>query len=670
QRYRFNYDAVGQLRHIRRGTAVMSFTYDAVGNRKRRTDYNGALTTYDYDAFNRLKTINYPDATTVNYTYDKLSRLQTAVNENGAIDFDYNRMNRLTSVTDVFGQVIDYNYDANANRTRLTLNAGVVATYRYDAADRLTKIIDAAVVSTNYSYDVTNKLLSRRLPNGVLTSYQYDGLDRLTRLRDARGATTLADRQYQYNTANQITQIVEPTITRNYAYDLVDRLTSAHYTNPIQPSENYAYDEVGNRTSSALSATYSYQPFNKLTSTASANYSYDANGNLSSKTDAVGTWTYSWDFENRLTQVVRPDGVSVGYKYDALGRRIQRARSAGVSTNFVYDGQDVVKDINSDGSTVDYLNGPGIDNKLRLTDSRLATTGPLYFLQDHLGSTTGLTNSSGGMVERVTYDAYGNSTGTSLTRYDYTGRERDPDTGLLYYRARWYDPQVGRFISEDPIGLSGGINQFAYVSNSPQNATDPSGLHEVDVHYYLTYFLAKQTGCFPNAEARLIADADQATDENPSTMPGPGVTPRQRWQNATFHALHEGAQEGVGSPELWRIALNGSANYVGLGRYLHYLQDTFSHSGYHSSTYGHSSGWHYPDKTKSNPNKAFRMAISTWFALLDYARQKKCKCLRDSADVPWNTVWRFIQASGGPAYREINSHELEIKRRILDVPLR
>ena len=457
QRYRFNYDSIGQLRHIRRGATVMSFTYDAVGNRKHRTDYNGALTSYDYDALNRLKTINYPDATTVNYTYDKLSRLQLASNENGAIDFDYNRMNRLTSVTDVFGQVIDYDYDANANRTKLTLNAGVVATYRYDAADQLTKIIDAAGVSTNYSYDVTNKLLSRRLPNGVLTSYQYDGLDRLTRLRDARGATTISDHQYQYNTANQITQIVEPTITRNYAYDAVDRLTSANYTNPIQPSENYSYDGVGNRTSSALSATYSYQPFNKLTSTGSANYSYDANGNLNSKTDAVGTWTYSWDFENRLTRVVRPDGVSVGYKYDALGRRIQRAPSAGVSTTFVYDGQDVVKDINSDGSTVDYLNGPGIDNKLRLTDSRLANTGPLYFLQDQLGSTTGLTNSNGGIVERVTYDAYGNSTGTSLTRYDYTGRERDPDTGLLYYRARWYDPQVGRFISEDPIGLASGV---------------------------------------------------------------------------------------------------------------------------------------------------------------------------------------------------------------------
>jgi RHS repeat-associated protein len=481
QRYRFNYDAASHLRQVRRGTAVMSFTYDAAGNRKHRTDYNGVLTSYDYDALNRLKTINYPDATTVNYTYDKLSRLQTATNVHGTVDFDYNKMNQLTSVTDVFAEVINYHYDDNGNRTKLLLNGATSATYRYDAGDRLTKIIDPGGVSTNFTYDVTDKLLSRRLPNGVVTTYTHDDLDRLTRLRDAKGAATVADHQYQYDTASQLTRITEPGNTRSYVYDAIDRLTSANYTNPAQPNENYAYDGVGNRTSSHLSANYGYQPFNRLTNSTAVSYSYDANGNLISKTDALGTWIYSWDFENRLIQVLKPDSSSVIYRYDALGRRIQRAPSAGVSTNFVYDGQDVIKDFNSDGSTVDYLNGPGIDNKLRLTDSRVAT-GPLYFLQDQLGSTTALTNSSGGIVERVTYDAYGNSSGSSFTRYDYTGRERDPDTGLLYYRARWYDPEVGRFISEDPAEFAGGLNWYAYVNGNPVNLTDPYGLWETAAH--------------------------------------------------------------------------------------------------------------------------------------------------------------------------------------------
>lgn len=133
---------------------------------------------------------------------------------------------------------------------------------------------------------------------------------------------------------------------------------------------------------------------------------------------------------------------------------------------FSYDGQDVVLDRNSDGSTVEYVNGQGVDNHLW---QRSSVTGVLYFVTDHLGSTWALTDSLGNMVEQVNYDSFGDGAGSALTRYGYTGRERDADTGLYYYRARWYDPQVGRFISEDPIGLNGGINLYAYVQNDPIN---------------------------------------------------------------------------------------------------------------------------------------------------------------------------------------------------------
>src|SRR6266849_7836639 len=169
------------------------------------------------------------------------------------------------------------------------------------------------------------------------------------------------------------------------------------------------------------------------------------------KSDASGTTQFAWDFENRLTQVVTPAAGSVSYKYDALGRRIQSAPSTGASTNFTYDGDDVAQDKTSAGVITEYLNGPGIDNKIR---QKTGTT-LYYFAQDHLGSTTALTDSKGALVERETYDAYGNSVGSTKTRYGYTGRERESLTGLMYYRARWYDLQLGRFISEDPIGLRG-----------------------------------------------------------------------------------------------------------------------------------------------------------------------------------------------------------------------
>jgi uncharacterized protein RhaS with RHS repeats len=216
----------------------------------------------------------------------------------------------------------------------------------------------------------------------------------------------------------------------------------------------------------------------------------------------------------------------------------------------------------------------------------------------------------------------------------------------MYYRARWYDPKLGRFISEDPIGLTGGINQFAYVGNNPQNAKDPNGLYEIDVHYYLTYFLAMKTGCFSSDEARLIADADQATDENGSTAPGLGLTEQQRRQNREYHDLQPGNYEGQVSPELWKQAMNGPTNYVGLGRHLHFLQDSFSHAAFESDVSGHARALHYYDKTASDVPRALRMAGATWNALNKYAREKKCGCQGKWDAGWWQQVVDFSRAHG------------------------
>ncbi len=406
----------------------------------------------------------------MSHSYDKLSQLTAAANLNGTVSFVYDNLGRGTSTTDVWGQVINYTYDANDRRTKMSFGTTTKATYTYDVVNRLTKIADSSNLATSYAYDAASKLTSRTLPNNVVTTYTYDGLDRLTRLKDAKNNTVIADNNYTYNTAGAITQNIDQSGTHAYGYDAVDRLTSATYTGT--PAETYTYDSVGNRTSSQRSATYSYQPVNRLTATSTASYLYDNNGNMITKSDSTGTTQFAWDFENRLTQVVTPSSGSVTYKYDALGHRIQSAPSSGASTNLTYDGNDVAQDKTSMNVITEYLNGPGIDNKIRQkTGSTL-----YYFAQDHLGSTTALTDSKGALVERQSYDAYGNSAGSTRTRYGLTGRERDSLTGLLYYRARFYDPQLGRFISEDPIGLAGGINSFAYVGNNPVLYRDPGGL--------------------------------------------------------------------------------------------------------------------------------------------------------------------------------------------------
>ncbi|MGI8836313.1 MAG: Ig-like domain-containing protein [Pyrinomonadaceae bacterium] len=655
QRYDFDYDELSRPTMATRAGLQMSFAYDAVSNRTSRTDYNNMTTAYTYDALNRLTKITYPDASTVNYGYDKLSQMTSAANINGTVSFVYDNLGRTTSTTDVWGQVLNYTYDANDRRTKLSFGATINGTYAYDVLNRLTKITDGANQVVAFAYDAANKLTSKTLPNGVTATYTYDGLDRLTRLRDTKGRVVITDNQYSYNSAGNISQNIDQSGTHVYGYDTLERLTSATYTGT--PNETYAYDGVGNRTSSHKSATYGYQPVNRLTDTATASYLYDNNGNMISKSDAGGTTQFAWDFESRLIQVVMPTSGSVSYKYDAFGRRIQRTPSSGASTNFIYDGQDVVKDINSNGAPVEYLNGPGIDNKIRQKGSSNSTT--YYFSRDHLGSTTALTSTTGKLVERQTYDAYGNSNGSTRTRYGYTGRERDALTGLLYYRARFYDSQLGRFISEDPIGLASGINSFAYVSNNPQNATDPTGLFDIDVHYYLTYYLALKTGCFSDSDARQIAKGDQHSDEDADKNPAWGsfLTPlpgtaayvpddAQRRRNADWHSLGSPDENARRAVVLFGIASRNGGNLFDFGSYLHFLQDSFSHRAFAgNTTKGHLFGGHKVDETRFDLEKSMDMAYATFNKLLEFGRTRGCAC---AGDADWKLVREFMQIGNNP----------------------
>ena len=476
QNYQFGYDAMGRQTQITRGGVSMSYVYDAVGNRTQRTDYNGLVTNYTYDNLNRVTAITYPTRT-VSFGYNVRNQVTQATNENGAVYISYDNRYRVKSLSDPFFYGITYDYDTVGNRTKISLNGATYATYTYDVVNRLTNLKDSTNLNFPYTYDTANRLVTRGAPNGVTATYTYDGLDRLTSLTHSAGAGVLIDNQYTYNDASNITSWTNASGNNSYAYDSVNRLTAA--THSSQPGEAYSYDAVGNRTSSHLSATYSYQPFNKLISTSTASYTYDNNGNPLSKTDGSGTTTFGWDEENRLKQVTLPSGLVVNYKYDALGRRIQRTNSAGADERYVYDDINVLLDLNPDWSVAaTYLNGRGVDNHLRQTS---ATTGVSYFLTDHLGTTSALADTSGALVESLTYDSFGNNSGSTRTRYTYTGRERDPDTGSLYYRARFYDPQLGRFLSEDPIGLAGGINGYAYAGNNPIAAIDPFGLASIIV---------------------------------------------------------------------------------------------------------------------------------------------------------------------------------------------
>ena len=244
---------------------------------------------------------------------------------------------------------------------------------------------------------------------------------------------------------------------------------------------------VGNRLTSSLQPTNSvYDDANRLTENSDYTYTYDDNGNLTSKTDKSTneTTTYTYDAENQLTQVSKP-GMTVTYRYDGFGRRIGKDAN-GTIRRYVYDWDHVIWETDGNNNFVATNRwGPGVDNYLM----RSHAGGFNYiYMEDGLGSITEVTNWHGNVRRAYVYDSFGNTatqTGTlnPTNPFKYTGRELEEETGLYYYRARFYDPEIGRFINEDPIGFEGdGLNLYAYVKNNPINRTDPFGEFSLPVH--------------------------------------------------------------------------------------------------------------------------------------------------------------------------------------------
>jgi len=204
---------------------------------------------------------------------------------------------------------------------------------------------------------------------------------------------------------------------------------------------------------------------------------YDANGNTTSKTDSTGTTTYSWDYDNRLTSVTLPgQGGTLYFKYDPFGRRIYKSSSSGTSI-YAYDGVSLTEEASSSGGVVArYVQARNVDEPLAML--RSSTTS--YFQADGLRSVTSLSNAAGTLAQTYTFDTFGNQTASSgslINSFRYTGREFDAETNLYFYRARYFDPQAGRFLSEDPVGFAGGdVNFYSYVHNDPVLYSDPMGL--------------------------------------------------------------------------------------------------------------------------------------------------------------------------------------------------
>jgi len=482
----FTYDAFGRVTKTTFPSALAeTYQYDADNNPTQKTDRKSQTIQYLYDALNRLTQKTYPDTTTVDYTYDLVGKILQVNDPTGTYAFAYDNMGRLIGTTASYSFLTSrnftnaYTYDAASNRTGFTDPEGGSTTYSYDTLNRLQNLAPPSAFgsgSFGFSYDALSRRTQMTRPNTVATNYSYDNLSRLTSVLHQLSGSTIDGATYTLDNAGNRTSKTDQLagVTSNYTYDAIYQLTQVTQAN--NTTESYSYDAVGNRTASLGVSSYTTNASNELTATSNASYTYDSNGNTLTKTVGSNTTSYAWDFENRLISVTLPgSGGTVTFKYDPFGKRVLKSSSNGTSI-YAYDGANLIEEANNSGTVVArYVQRTNIDEPLAMTRSGSTS----YYNSDGLASVTSLANPTGSLTQTYTFDSFGNQTSSfgSLTNpFRYTAREFDAETNLYYYRARYVNESVGRFLSEDPARFYAGVNFYAYVRNEPIDFVDPYGL--------------------------------------------------------------------------------------------------------------------------------------------------------------------------------------------------
>ena len=429
----------------------------------------------------------------------------------GTTTYTWDALSRMTGVTDGGLAHVGYQYDLGGHQTGIVYPSGNTLVRTVDPAGRVTAQTDGSSRLTSFTYDADGNLTTIARPNGTTSRRTFDAADQLTRISDTGTAGgTILDLPYTYDGDGLVTStnpLAGPsTGSQAYGYDAASRLTSA--TNSAAstgvPADGYAYDAADNLvriTTNGVDATLVHDAANQLTSVASpagtVTYSNDARGDRTGWTDTAGnTAKYGYDQANRMTSSVGPPvtatnqlgapSASVGYSYNGDGLRTQKRVAAGGSAVVLGETWDVsgpiphmLVDNKVLGGTVSpetFVYAPDGTPLEQISGT------PLFFHTDRLGSVRAVTNTAGQVVGSFNYDPYGRPVGnapTSLTPLGFAGQYTDAETGLLYLRARYYDPTTGQFLTRDPLS-SMTRSPYGYAGDSPLNAVDPMGLCRVN----------------------------------------------------------------------------------------------------------------------------------------------------------------------------------------------
>jgi len=495
---------------------VWSYEYDDVGNLIFQTDAKGQIIEFEYDIINRLiekRGLSPQGTVLVLYTYDDtnkdncIGRLSKVEDSSGQTEFFYDKLGReikSTKTVDGTPYTVERTYDILDRLTALTYPDGQVVNYTYDTnSGNLEKVSSTnnQQQTTNYvediTYDAQGKIKTISYGNNTQTDYTYGQDLRLSHIQTTNNQlqTTFQDLHYDFDKNGNLTTLTDNLRSniRSYSYDDLDRLTEAQNI-PEQgggyTTFTYQYDPIGNMTYKSDLGVMEYGQGagpHAVTTAGAYIYRYDANGNMIEGKDRL----LSYDPENRLIEVHQSGTTTTTFVYDGDGGRVKKVIS---------DQSSVIGETTYIGSLYE-LRAEGGELKavkhIFAGSNKTCTIEPehtYYTHSDHLGSSNVITNESGTKVSQTEYQPYGKvsqQTGDDVTPYKFTGKELDT-TGLYYFGARYYDPEIGRFISADSIVQSPfdpqTLNRYTYCRNNPLKYVDPSG------HFFIGLIIAAIIG--------------------------------------------------------------------------------------------------------------------------------------------------------------------------------
>jgi RHS repeat-associated protein len=503
---RYTYDDAGNLTSVTppsRPAHLFTFTgIDFLDTYTPPPVVNSGSTRYRYNRDRQIVSLLRPDGTEITKSYDSAGRLASVSTPLGGFGMSYSAATGLIeSITVPGGVSTSYAYDG-AIPTTITssglVNASIAIAYDNELNVTSKKIGTAPPIV--YGYDSDGLLTSigvetifRAPENGRVTTTNaglindtrsYDGFGQIGDYTALLNSSPLFEQHYTRDAAGRITAIAETigstTSTRAFTYDASGRLAGVVENGATVAA--YTYDGNSNRltrvrSSGTESGTYDDQ--DRVTSYGGYEFAYTANGEIASKTSAFGTTSYRYDSFGNLVRVALPGGHVVEYVLDGRSRRVAKKVDGTVTQKFVYsDGLRPIAQLAPDDAVVfQFLYG----ERAHVPSLIVGTSATYRVIADHSGSPRGIVDvATGASVQYLAYDEFGNvttDTNSGFQPYGFAGGLYDPDTHLVHFGAREYDPSLGRFLSRDPLGFGGGqLNVYDYAANDPVNFIDPSGL--------------------------------------------------------------------------------------------------------------------------------------------------------------------------------------------------